>query len=436
MSNLQISQINPRVTLITEEMPWLKSATMGFFIASGSRDEKDNDQGLTHLTEHMIFKGTRKKSAKDISCIVESLGSTIDGFTAKEISGIYFHYPKENFSKLFDLFFEIMREASFNEGELEKEKNVILQEITTAYEDPQERVYNLFSEIMFPGHPLAIPIAGTRESINQFTRDDLIRYHQNSSLNIRLCVCAAGNVNHAQILDKLLGGQLQYSPLDYWAPSIPPSQNVERALIFETRSNLKQIYTMAGFLTIPLKDERRYGLIILNNIFGGSQSSRLFQRLCEQEGLLYTISTFLDFYSDIGLFCGYHISEIKNRERSLLIAFEEMQKLKKYGITKEEFKRSVNYCKGMTALAAEDPISRITRNAKKYLLTGRTFSIEDSIVAFDNLSFDYVNSLVELFKLEQYSASIVGPITIKDLAKIGVAPNKIIEKKYNNQEDK
>lgn len=434
--SIQQTQINPRVTLITEKMEGFKSISMGFFIAVGSRNENENEQGLTHLTEHMLFKGTKTKSAQDISLLVESLGATIDAFTSKEVSGIYFSCLSPNLERIFNLFFEMMHEASFDEQELEKEKNVILQEITESYENPQEYLHQLFSQIVFPGHPLAFPIAGTPEILKSFTCEDLVRCHQNYSLNKRLCISIAGNVNHEELLDKLSKIGLKYTNQDYWVLPTPAAQNIERALIFQTRPDLTQLHTIAGILTIPLKDERRYGLVVLNNILGGSQSSRLFQRLREQEGLLATIYTFLDLYSDIGLFCGYHVSGIKNREPSLMIAFEELHKLKKCGVTKDEFNRSVNYCKGMLALATEDPMSRMMRNANRFLLLGRTISVEESIAAFDNLSFDYINGLVELLNFEQYSAAIVGPITKNDLGKIGATPMKIIEKNNKiNRED-
>ncbi len=428
MPNIQVSQINPRVTLITEKMEGLQSIAMGFFIAAGSRNENENEQGLTHLTEHMIFKGTKNKSAQDISRLFESLGAMIDAFTSKEVCGIYFNCLSPNLERIFNLFFEMIQEASFDEQELEKEKNVILQEITESYENPQEYLHQLFSQIMFPGHPLAFPIAGTPEILKSFTREDLVRCHQNYSLNKRLCITIAGNVNHDELLNKLLKMGFKYTNQDYLVLPTPPAQHIERALIFETRPDLKQIHTIAGFLTIPLKDERRNAITVLNNIFGGLQSSRLVQRLREQDGLVSTVFTFLDFYSDVGIFAGYHISEIKNREKSLMTAFEELRKFKQCGITKQEFERSVNYCKGMLALASEDPMSRTILNTKNFLLLNRVISIEESIAEFDNLTFNNVNSLTELFKAEEYSAAIVGPIKKEDLGKIGVAPIKVIEK--------
>jgi predicted Zn-dependent peptidase len=433
MTNIQCTQINPRVTLITVVMRWLQSSALGFFIASGSRYENKNTQGLTHLSEHMLFKGTKNKSARDISRIVESLGATIDGFTAKEISGLYFHLIAERFEEIFNLLFEIMREADFNEQELKKEKNVISQEIMESYENPQEYVYSLFTQTMFSGHPLAFPIAGTTKTLETFSRDDLIRYHQFSSLNVRLCVSAAGNIHHSEIADKINKMNMRFEQIDYWKPPTPPPQQSERFIVFQQRPNLTQVHTIAGFRTIPMTDQRRYGITILNNIIGGTPSSRLYQRLREEEGLLHNFFTFIDFYSDIGLWCGYHISDIKNRERSLMIAFKEMQNIKKYGISKAEFESAVNFSKGMLALAAEDPLSRTTRNARKFLLLGRPISVDESIAATANLKLDDINSLLELANFEDYSTAIVGPITKEDLGQIGVAPQKIIEK--TNQEE-
>jgi predicted Zn-dependent peptidase len=285
---------------------------------------------------------------------------------------------------------------------------------------------------MFPNHPLSYPIAGTPETLKSFHHDDLIRRFQNTIRNAMVCISAAGNVNHQQILDQLTRKQLQNDAQGNIISPAHPTQNIERATIFQPRPDLKQIHTIAGFLTIPLKDKRRYALTVLNNIIGGTQSSRVYHVLREQKGILSTIFTFLDLYSDIGLWCAYHISDIKNREKSLMTAFEEVIKLRKEGITKEEFVRSVNYCKGMLALAAEDPGSRMNRNAQNMLLVGHPVSVEESIAAYDNLTFDYVNSLVDMFEMERYSAAITGPITVQDLGKIGVAPMKILEKSNVN----
>jgi predicted Zn-dependent peptidase len=425
---IQVTHINPQVTLVTEEMNHLSSTVMGFFVPVGSRYEEKDQQGITHLVEHMIFKGTKHKSAQDIAREFESLGATMDGFTSKEIGGIFFHFLADSFDKVFHLFFELIRNINITETELAKEKNVILQELLEGYENPQEHAYSLFSEIMFPDHPLSFPVIGTQATINAITTDDLIKHLGNVRTDYRLCISIAGRTSHLETVDKLQKLNLSYLNKDYLARPFPPSSNVERTIVFQSRPDLQHVHTIAGFLTIPLNDPRRYALTILNNIIGGTASSRANQRLREKEGMLHTMFTFLDLYSDVGLWCVYHTSDIKNRERSLNIAMEELAKFKKFGITREEFERSVNFSKGMLALSAEDPMSRMTRNANKFLLLGRTVSIEESISAFDNLTYDYVNSLVAMFKLEQYSGAIIGPIKKEDLGRIGAAPHIIIEK--------
>ncbi|MBS4014841.1 MAG: insulinase family protein [Candidatus Latescibacteria bacterium] len=427
MTDIQITQINPRVTLITEELNWVKSVSMGIIIASGSRYESPINNGITHLAEHMIFKGSADKTGNDIAKITESLGATVDGFTSKETSGIYFHFLSEKFDNIFNIFFQILRNAAFDSVELEKEKNVVLQEIAQADDDPREHAYELLAQVMFPDHPLSFPIAGTPKTVASFTRDDLLNWYRFNRSNRRICFSIAGNIKHAQVLDKLSALEMPYLDIDYWQAPVKPNYEVERKLIFQSRPEIKQIHTLAGFLTIPYTDSRRYGLTVLNNIIGGTQSSRLYQRLHEQDAILHYIQMFLDLYSDIGIWGGYHISNQKNREISLRVVFEENAKLKQNGITKDEFARSINYCKGMLTLAMENPTARMLRNGQKYLYSKTVMTLEESLAMYDKLTLDEVNGLIELFNFEDYSAAIIGPITRKDLGQIGIAPEKIIE---------
>jgi predicted Zn-dependent peptidase len=427
MTNIKITQINPQVTLITEEIKWVKSVSMGFFIPSGSRYETKANNGVTHLTEHMLFKSTADKTSNDIAMLIESLGATVDGFTSKETTGIYFHFLGEQFDNVFSIFLEILRRASFDSEELEKEKNVVLQEIAQARDDPRDHAYELFTQIMFPNHSLSFPIAGTPETVASITRNDLLNWYQFNRLNTRICFSIAGNIQHTQVLDKFLAMEIPYQGIDYWQVPVKPKHEVERNLIFQTRPEIKQIHTLAGFLTIPYTDNRRYGLTVLNNIIGGTQSSRLYQRLHEQDAILHYIQMFLDLYSDIGIWGGYHISNQKNRETSLRVVFEESAKLKQNGITKDEFDRSINYCKGMLTLAMENPTARMIRNGQKYLYSKTVMTLEESLVMYDRLTLDEIIGLIELFKFEDYSGVIIGPITRKDLGQIGIAPEKIIE---------
>ncbi len=429
--SIQVTKINPRLTIVTEQMPGLKSAAIGFFSATGSRYENEKQQGLTHLLEHMFFKGTENKSAKDISRIVESNGATIDGFTSKETTGIYFHCLLANIKPLFELFMEISNNLIFNEQELQKEKKVIIEEITEANENPQEYVYQLFMEIMFPNHPLSFPIAGTAETVNSFTQNDLSQGYQTNALKHNACISVAGDVDHEQILDFVATVNFQF--ISHYKTILPekPPPTIERTTIFQQRPDLKQVYTIAGFSTISLKDKRRYALTVLNNILGGTESSRSVQILREQPGLLSSAMTFVDLYSDIGLWCIYHTSDIKNRERSLQVVFDQLAILKQNGITKEEFYRSVNHCRGMLSLGAESPSSRMMHNAQNTLLLGHPIPVAEHNTEYDKLNYSDVNSLVDMFEMERYSSATTGPIKFQDLGKIGVAPMKVIEKSEN-----
>lgn len=427
MTNTQISQINPRVTLITEEIDWVNSISLGFIIATGSRYESPESNGITHLIEHMFFKCPPETKSNDITRLAESLGATVDGYTSKETSGIYFHFLSEQFDNVFDIFLQKLRNVSFDSDELEKEKEVVLQEIAETNEDPGEHVCNLLAQIIFSDHPLSFPIAGTPKTVMSFTRDDLLNYYQFHRIKSRICFSIAGNIKHSYALDKFSALEMSYQDLDYWQVPEKPCCNIERKLIFQSRSDIKQIHTLTGFSTIPFTDNRKYGLTVLNNIIGGSQSSRTYQRLREQEALLSTVVSFLDLYSDTGLWLMYHITDKKNHKKSLEIAFEELTKLKNYGITEDEFVRSVNYCKGMLTLAIENPTTRMLRNGQKYLSSKTIMTLEESLAMYDKLTLDETNQLIELFDFEKYSTAIIGQITKSELESIQSAPQEIFE---------
>ena len=407
MHNIQTTEINPNFTVVSEFMPNIPSAALGVFLSHGSRYENKENQGITNMISQMLFKGTLTKSAKEISYIIESAGAILDSFTTKETSGIYCRYHADQFDLMTDLISEILSQAAFDKQELEREKNVIEQEIAESFEDPHEHVFNLLFEVLFNGHPLSYPITGTVETIRSITRDQLIDYYHNRFLKSKVCISAAGKVNHKELVEKLAFKNhiLQTTNL---ITVIKPSTNTERTFLIQNRPDLTQIHVAVASFTIPYSDSRRYALTILNNILGGTMSSRFFQRLREQEGLAYTISSIIDLYSDIGIFGGYYITDANNYDRAAKVSLEVAMKLKQDGITNEEFERAINFSKGMLAISAENPMSRMIRNAKNELLFGRTIPIEESIADFDNLKIDDINKLTEEIKPDKYSIAIIG----------------------------
>jgi predicted Zn-dependent peptidase len=426
MHNIQTTDINPNFTVISEFMPNISSAALGVFFFHGSRYENKENQGITNMISQMLFKGTLTKTAKEISYIIESAGAVLDNFTTKETSGIYCRYHADQFDLMVDLIGELISQSTFDKQELEREKNVVEQEIAESFEDPHEHVFNLLFEVLLNDHPLSYPITGTVETIRSITRDQLNDYYHNRFLRSKVCISAAGKVNHKELVEKLA---LKNHILQTTNPIKinKPSTDIERTFLIQNRPDLTQIHVTAASFTIPYSDSHRYELIILNNLLGGTMSSRLFQRIREEEGIVYTISSFVDLYSDIGIMGVYYVTDVNNYERVVKTGTEVVMKLKQDGITNEEFERAINLSKGMLAIGAENPMSRMIRNAKNKLLLGRVIPIEESIVNFDNLKIDDINKLTEEIKPDKYSIAIVGKAKQieESLAKL-TRPGKVI----------
>lgn len=427
MNNIQKTTINPNLSIVTENMPYLPSTALGIFFNNGSRYETKDIQGITHLIEHMLFKGTKTKCAKEIAYIAESAGAILDGFTSKETTGIYSRFLASEFTKILTLIIEIISESDFSGVEIEKEKNVILQEIKESEETPPDYLFSLLFEALFPNHPLSFPITGTSTTVQSMTRDDVINYYRNKYLCSKVCISAAGSIVHEQLVENLFKLHNWLTPSDS-LPISSPSKNTEPTLFIKPRNDLTQVYNTFAKFTMPFKDPRRYALTVVNTIWGGSLSSRLFQKLREEEGLVYTIYSYLDFYSDIGILGIYSVIDAKNNQALVEKIIDTTNQLLKYGITKDEFDRAINYCKGNLVLGTEDPMARMMRNAKNLLLLDKIIPVEESIAAYDRLTLDDVNAILPELMPDNLFCAVVGAIEEKSIAGIKYIPQKVVIK--------
>ncbi|MCX7785856.1 MAG: insulinase family protein [candidate division WOR-3 bacterium] len=427
MENIQKTQINRNIQIITEEVQYLNSASLGIFFYQGSRNEEKDNQGITHLIEHMLLKGTKNKSATDISYLVESRGSIIDAFTSKEITGVYSRFLVDNscFDFMADLLCEIITDSVFDEQELAKEKNVIVQEILESQEDPSDAAFSLLFEALFPQHPLSFQIAGTLNSIQTINRDYLVSYYRNNHLNTKICVVAVGKVAHEENVSKFQSKLTELSAKDVSHRQCLTPPKSQYALGIQPRNDLNQVYCVLGNITFSYQDERKYALSVINTALGGSLSSRLFQRLREKEGLVYTISTFGDLYVDIGVWGLYFITDNKNLSRVINIIFEENKKLKKEKLSQKELELAINFCKGNLVLGLENPMSRMMRIGKNELLLNRVVSIKESLDQYTRLSLDEVNDIIDDVININFAGGIVGPINEQEIRKIDCLPKNI-----------
>jgi predicted Zn-dependent peptidase len=402
------------IRIITEKLPYLHSVALGIFFNLGSRDETEKEQGISHLLEHMLFKGTTRRTAKEISVFAESKGTIIDGFTSKENTAVYARFLSEHFSTITELICEILSSPLFAPGELEKEKGVISEEIKSTIEDPEDQMLNLLFSILYEPHPMSFPVTGTFQTLGGFDSVSLRSYYGKNYNKKNALVVGIGEIEHDALCEKIEKDlKLGQNPANN--SRLPPALKLPSHRI-EHRKELTQVFVSLAKPVFSFPDERRYALSILNTAFGGGLSSRLFQRLREEEGLVYTISSFADLFFDSGVFGVYFITDYKKLEKGIKTVLEEIDKLRRDKFTAEEFDTALNLTKSSILLGLENPSSRMMRMAKNELLLNRVMTIDETINGYNQLDLASVNDLIEVVLPDnRFFMSCVGPLKENDL---------------------
>lgn len=401
--------------IITETLPYLHSVALGIFFNVGSRDDGSERQGLTHFIEHMLFKGSRHRSAKDISYTIESRGGVIDGFTGRDTTGIYARCTSDHLVPVLGLLGEILSEPAFDPAEFAKEKDVVSEEIKSTEENPEDLAMELLLKAIYAPHPLSYPVTGSEASIRGLDRDETVDFYRRSYSRDRSLVVAVGDLTaeaiHACIRESLVlpaGGD---GPVRTPPPVREPRVETRR------RADLTQVYVSLGIPVKPFTDDRRYSQAIFNTAFGGGLSSRLFQRLREDEGLVYSVSSFLEMAADSGVFGIFFIADKQKLGRTIRTIFEEIDTLRADRFRAEELDIARNLTTGTTILSLENPSARMMRWARLELVLGRLPSVDESLEGYRRVSADDVNRHIdEMFSGQPFHAAGVGPLQSDELA--------------------
>ncbi len=370
---------------------------------------------MTHLIEHMIFKGTEEMDARTINIAAESRGAELNAFTDKEATCFYARFPVENLADVTALLMEILRAPAFRKSELEKEKQVVMEEIYSGEEDPESCVANLLMQAAYGDAPLGKTVVGTVESIRRMSEHELGGFYQRHYGAGSAVAVAVGDVEHQLLVEML-------KPLDEKGGTRPVrGRSLFRApgFLTKTRRELSQVYVCLARPAFAYTDPRRYALSVLNTALGGGVSSRLFQRLREAEGLVYSIGSFAELYEDSGLLGIYFVAEHSKLARCMAVLREEVGRLRQEGITEEEFKRAVTMTKSGLVLGSESSISRMMRLARGYLVASRVITLEEILERYNRLELDEVTQLVgTLLGDDSYYAGVVGPVAEAEVRKI------------------
>jgi predicted Zn-dependent peptidase len=383
-AHFERTTLDSGATVVTERMSEVRSVSVGFWFDVGSRDEPPALSGTSHFLEHLLFKGTGKRSAKDIANIFDSVGGEVNAFTGKEYTCYYARVLDDDVTMALDVLSDMLTSSNVNPTELESERKVILEEIAMHEDAPDELVHDLFFGSLWEGHPLGRPVLGSNGTISALTRDQVVDYWHDRYNASNLVVAAAGHVDHDQLVDcvaELFGRDGERTVRDAARPQARFGVDVH------TRPT-EQAHVIWGKQGLSRGHDDRHALTLLDTVLGGGMSSRLFQEVREKRGLAYSVYSYRSLFADGGTFGIYAGTTPQNVETVIDIVQEEIAGILSGGITEAELHRAKGHVKGSLVLSSEDPGSRMNRVGKQQLTTGEILSIDELIERFERLEMD------------------------------------------------
>ena len=374
------------LTVLVETLPYVRSVALGYYLRSGSAVETEEHGGASHFLEHLVFKGTRNRSTADIAKAIDVLGGDVDAFTGKEYTSFYAHVLDEQVPPALDLLTDIVTSPSFSEDDVEMERGVILEEIKMVEDTPDDLVHEIFVTAFWPDHPLGRPILGTEETIVRLQRAKIVEHYDETFQPSNVIFAASGNVRPEELLpflEKHFPAATREPFRREWdAPT--PRQHV----IIREKRELEQVHLCLGARGYPQQVEQRYAAALLNTVLGGGMSSRLFQRVREQEGLVYAIASYHNAYLHGGYEAVYAACAPKNVRRVLESTLDELRKLRNGGATAEELADAKLHLKGSILLSLESTTSRMSGIARQEYYFGRQYTPDEIIEHIDAVTLD------------------------------------------------
>ncbi|KIF67659.1 zinc protease [Streptomyces sp. AcH 505] len=412
--------------IVTETLPSVRSATFGIWVQAGSRDETPALGGATHYLEHLLFKGTKKRSALDISSAIDAVGGEMNAFTAKEYTCYYARVLDTDLPLAVDIVCDMLTGSLIEAADVEAERGVILEEIAMTEDDPGDVVHDLFAHTMLGDSPLGRPVLGTVDTVNGLDRDRIARYYKKHYDPTHLVVAAAGNVDHATVVRQVRRAFEKAGALSGKdaAPAAPRTGH--RSLRTAGRVELlnrktEQAHVVLGMPGIARTDERRWALGVLSTALGGGMSSRLFQEVREKRGLAYSVYAYTSGFADCGLFGVYAGCRPSQVHDVLKICRDELDRAAEEGLSDEEIGRAVGQLSGSTVLGLEDTGALMTRIGKSELCWGDHMSTDDLLARIAAVTPDDVRAVARDVLGQRPSLSVIGPLKDKQADRLDAA---------------
>jgi predicted Zn-dependent peptidase len=396
------------ITILSENVPYLRSATVGVWISGGSRDESPPENGIAHFIEHMLFKGTARRRAIDISREIESVGGTINAYTDREYIFFYAKVLTKDFPLVADLLSDIYMNSLFDGQELDREKDVILQEILMVEDSPEDLLHDFFHASYWGGHPLGLPIQGTSGNVAAFTRERVTEYFRDRFWRRGVIVSVVGNVPHEQVVDEL---QKVMGAFRLGERHVPGPAPAPQCGVFLRGRPIEQIHLCLGAPGVSRASEWKYAAHVLNAILGGSMSSRLFQEIREKRGLAYSVFSSLSSYADTGILKICAGTTPEKAGEVLKVTGEILSDLTDGRLSEEEIVLAKELIKGSMLLSMENPGFRMTRLAMNEMFLECLEDPMDEIRKVDAVTPDRVRELASGMLLrERFSLAALGDL--------------------------
>ncbi|NIR47541.1 insulinase family protein [candidate division KSB1 bacterium] len=395
------------IRVVTERIPYVRSVSIGTWLTVGSSYETDQTNGLSHFIEHMMFKGTRTRKAFEIAQSLESVGGHLNAFTGKEITCYYAHLLDEHLAIAIKILADILSNSIFDKQEMEKEKQVIIEELNALEETPEELIHDLFMSDLFPNHPLGYSIIGKRQNILNFKRQDIFQFLADHYSTERMVIAAAGNVDHRELV-QLVETQFRRFHHSNTLKQIEPCDLRHGRNVIE--NGAIQAHICLGTQSYSYRNPKKFALLALNTLLGAGMSSRLFQNVREKYGLAYSVYSFIDFMYDTGLFGVYIGTDRQKIEDSIGLIQDELEGLTQEPVSDEELQRTKSQLKGSLMLGLESTASRMNRLARMEIYLNDYFTLDDTLEEIDNVTpNDVLEVANELFREDRIYTTVLKP---------------------------
>jgi predicted Zn-dependent peptidase len=383
------------ITVLTEHMPGLRSVTAGIWVRRGSRHEAPELNGICHFIEHAVFKGTQRRTARDIAVESDRLGGNLDAFTTHEMTGFAVKVADKSLPAAFDLLADLLGHPRFDQIDLDREQKVILEEMKMVEDTPEELLGELFNAAYFPGHPLGRPIEGTEETVSTFDRQMIAAFHAREFSTSNLVIAAAGNIQHEQMVE-LVESSFDNTTADT-KEGVEELPATAAPILIEQKKELEQAHLVIAAPWPNAKHEDRYAASLLASVIGGGTSSRLWQTVREERGLAYSVGAGGSTFSDVGVFTIYAGTSPQHLDEVLDLSLAEMRRVVSESVPEEELKLVKDQALSSILLSLESSSTRVSALARQEIIHGRRISPAESIEKIEAVTTDDMQRVARKF---------------------------------------